>query len=252
MIIDYIYLILILVLIGSIIFLLYLSYEYRLNEGFTSTPTMNLKTDSIFNLINNINPDNNDYLNFVNNVSNSYNYKQNIDNLKLLENSKNILIQSQKLEDLKNGKSNILSKSKIFPIDKTIQTIKSRYNSQYISTFANDNTKYGILANDKCLTVNGLCKEDYCLLDCQNHLYTTDSQKFNTKRINTATDAADVMNVSVNEISNNVYPFNIFTSAINDKCLTLGNNGITIENCNLNNIKQQWDISPDENICVLK
>ena len=28
--------------------------------------------------------------------------------------------------------------------------------------------------------------------------------------------------------------------------------GITVEQCNLNNIKQQWEISPDENICVLE
>ena len=43
--------------------------------------------------------------------------------------------------------------------------------------------KYGILANDKCLTVNGLCKDEFCLLDCQNNLYTSDSQKFNTKEL---------------------------------------------------------------------
>ena len=33
--IDYIYLILILILIGFIIFIIYLSYEYRIKEGFT-------------------------------------------------------------------------------------------------------------------------------------------------------------------------------------------------------------------------
>ena len=34
MIIDYIYLVLIIVLIGAILFLIYLSHEYRINEGF--------------------------------------------------------------------------------------------------------------------------------------------------------------------------------------------------------------------------
>ena len=61
------------------------------------------------------------------------------------------------------------------------------------------------------------------------------------------------MNVPVETIStDNVYPYNIFKSLINDKCLTISNDGMTVKYCNLNNIKQQWEISPDENLCVLK
>ena len=61
------------------------------------------------------------------------------------------------------------------------------------------------------------------------------------------------MNVSIeNIISNQVYPYTIFKSLVNDNCLTISNEGISIEPCNLNNIKQQWEISPDENLCVLK
>ena len=57
----------------------------------------------------------------------------------------------------------------------------------------------------------------------------------------------------INKISTtNIYPYNIFTSTVNNNCLTIGDKGITIEKCNLNNIKQQWEISPDENLCVLK
>ena len=100
---------------------------------------------------------------------------------------------------------------------------------------------------------NGLCKEDYCLLDCQNHLYASDSQKFFTKRIYTAADVAKKMNIPLNHVnSKNIYPFNIFTSVVNNNCLTINDGGITLEKCNLNNIKQQWEISPDENICYLK
>ena len=50
----------------------------------------------------------------------------------------------------------------------------------------------------------------------------------------------------------NIYPFNIFRSASNDKCLAVNNDGVYLDNCNLNNIKHQWNISPDENICVMK
>jgi len=175
------------------------------------------------------------------------------------DNLKNIQLYTkinQNLNDtnnLKTLKNNITPSQNIYPIDKLIKTIKSKYNSQYISTFSNDMKKYGIILNDKCLTVNGLCKDEFCMLDCQNNLYTSNSQKFNTNRINSKSDAATFMNVSTDKISSkNVYPFNIFTSLVNNNCLTISNDGITVENCNLNNIKQQWEISPDANICVLK
>jgi hypothetical protein len=256
MFIDYIYLLLILTLICSILFLIYLSYEYRINEGFESismSKIPSIDTDLIYNLSDNINPNNNDYNVFINDINNTYNYANNVANLQLLENAKNNLIQSQKLEKLKIDNNNSVNNNNDFPNNSLIKTIKSRYNSQYLSTFANDSANYGILVNDKCLTVNGLCKEDFCLLDCQNHLFASNSQKYSTKRIYTATDAANIMNVPINKISStNIYPFNIFTSFVNNNCLTINDNGITVEKCNLNNIKQQWEISPDENICVLK
>jgi hypothetical protein len=88
--------------------------------------------------------------------------------------------------------------------------------------------------------------------DCQTGLYTTDSQKFYTNRIYSDADAAKIMGVSSDRInSKNVYPFNIFRSSANDKCLTIDNDGIGVAQCNLNNLNQQWSISPDENICVL-
>ena len=256
MFIDYIYLLLILTLICSILFLIYLSYEYRINEGFlnnSSNPIPTINTDSIYNLVDNINPNNNDYDKFINDINNTIHNKHNLDNIQLLEYANQNLRESQKLEDLKFGNNKNKNTTNIFPINETIKTIKSRYNSQYLSTFANDSANYGILVNDKCLTVNGLCKEDYCLLDCQNHLFVSDSQKFFTKRIYTGDDAANVMNVPVSQISStNVYPYNIFKSSVNNNCLSINTNGVTVEKCNLNKINQQWDISPDENICILK
>ena len=119
----------------------------------------------------------------------------------------------------------------------------------------NDVNKYGILANDKCLTVSGACANGspFCMQDCQKGLYTTDSQKFYTSRIYSAADAAQVMGVDVSPASinsKNIYPFNIFRSSVNDKCLTVDNDGLSVAPCNLNTLNQQWQISPDENICV--
>ena len=251
MFIDYIYLLLILTLICSILFLIYLSYEYRINEGFTNEPIPTIQTTSIYNLENNISPNNNDYNLFINQRTNQLLNYDNLHNLELLEKSKKNLETSKFLENLKIG-NNTLDPNTIYPVDSIIKTIKSKYNSQYLSTFANDASTYGVLVNDKCMTVNGLCKEDYCLLECKNNLYSSDTQKFTTKRIYSDSDAAKAMNLPISSISNdNVYPFNIFSSVVNNKCLTIGDGGLTIEKCNLNNIKQQWSISPDANICLI-
>ena len=139
-----------------------------------------------------------------------------------------------------------------FPVDKLIKTIKSKYNSQYLSSFTKDLGSYSIIVNDKCLTVNGLCKDEFCTLDCQKKINSSNSQNFTTNRIYNDSDAASIMNISTDDIaSNNVYPYNIFRSSVNNKCLTMSDDGITVDTCDLNNIKQQWSISPNENICVL-
>ena len=253
--IDYIYLILILILIGFILFIIYLSYEYRVQEGFYNyLPVLNNSfnlNQTITELANMGIIYNNNYTSSINDAITTKTNQDYIKQAEILKIANNNLQNAKKITDLQNKLKNAKSPNS-FPVDKLISTIKSKYNSQYLSTFANDVTTYGILANDKCMTINGLCKEDFCLLDCQKSLYSSDSQKFTTKRINSDVDAATALNVPINSISStNVYPFNIFTSVINNKCLTINDGGLTIEKCNLNNIKQQWDISPDENICIL-
>jgi len=252
MFIDYIYLLLIIIVICFIVFLIYLSYEYKTIECFES-PVLNSLSNIKYNTYN-INEYNNDFdISYKNLITEIHNRDVSRDNLKNIQLYEKINKNINETNNLKLLQTKLTPEQKQFPIDKLIKTIKSKYNSQYISTFSNDMKKYGILVNDKCLTVNGLCKEEFCLLDCQTNLYTSDSQKFSTNRINSASDAATFMNVSVNKISDkNVYPFNVFKSFVNDNCLTISNDGITVENCNLNNIKQQWEISPDDNLCVLK
>ena len=248
MLIEYIYLILIIVLICFITFLIYLSYEYRI-ESFTLPPvdlTLNNNPNKITNLKTALL---NNYSQYYTDIYNKEISNQNSKLSDILNLSKLNVNNSKMLKNLSRGISPITSN---FPVDKLINTIKSNYNSQYLSTFANDINKYGILANDKCLTVNGLCKGEFCLLDCQNKLYSSNSQKFTSYRINSASDAANIMNVDYSKINTaNVYPFNIFRYTLNNKCLTISDDGISVDKCNLNNKKQQWEISPDKNICYL-
>ena len=256
MFIDYIYLSLIIIKILFIIFLIYLSYEYRNIDCFMvpniySLSSIQNNLSNTYNLTSNFN---NEYKNLINEIDNRNIARDNIKNIELYKKTQKNFSDSEKLKELNNNIKNInIKNNNTYPIDKLIKTNKSKYNSQYLSTFSNDMKKYGILANDKCITVNGLCKDEFCLLDCQNNLFTSDSQKFSTKRITNNKEAASEMNVNIDKISEqNIYPYNIFKSLVNNNCLTISNDGITFEPCNLNNIKQQWEISPNENICILE
>ena len=226
-------------------------------------PTAPLITFPLLKKMNNIKFDLYNYNKLSNNFDQSYNNinseinnrdvtTDNIKNIQLFDKITRNLLNSQKLINLKNSVNKSQAPAE-YPIEKLIKTIKSKYNAQHISTVGYDKTKYAIMANDKCLTVSGLCKEPFCLLDCQKGLYSSDSQKFKTERITNEIEAAKATNTTLSKISTaNVYPFNIFKSLVNNNCLTLSSEGITVEECNVNNIKQQWEISPDENLCVLK
>lgn len=252
---DYIYLLLIFILIGSILFFIYLSYEYRqANVERFIVPQINQLSQleiSETGLANTkqINSFLKNYKDLLGNTYNRQIFNDTIDYQTLNKQALSNLNDSVILSKQNNG---LIQTAQAFPINQLIKTIKSNYNSQYLSLFANDVNKYGILVNDKCMTVNGLCKDEYCLQDCQNSLYTTDSQKFYTNRINSANDVARIMHITPDKVSSkNIYPFNIFQSNINNKCLVINNDGVSIDKCNLNSINQQWSISPDENICIL-
>ena len=275
MVINYIYLILILILITSINYFIYLSYEYRgtgmnSNNNTETNTEINKYEDNVLNnnfqtehfldlpvIIPNINNNDKQIKKLLESqqkaLDNIYNFKILSDNndyinlsnqLKINKDNSNILIKKQ---------NSLVPIPKTFPIDKLINTIKSKYNSQYLSLFSNDINKYGVLINDKCFTVDGLSKDGFSAKKCQKNLYISDSQKFYTDRIKSSDDIVRIMKIPRDKIStNNIYPFNIFRSKVNDKCLSINNNGLGIEECNLNNIQQQWLISPNENICVLK
>jgi len=254
MLIDYLYLILIIILIISIIYLLHISYSYRNSynnssiEKFVNPMLVDYK-DNNPNIIKNLNGYLNNYTEIIDNIRNRQTINDNLEYNKL---NNQIVKNMENKKGLLNMKNELEPMPETFPIDKLIKTIKSNYNSQSLSLFSNDINKYGVLANDKCLTVNGLCKDEFCLLNCQNNLYASDSQKFYTDRIYSADDIVRLTKMPKHKVSDaNVYPFNIFRSKVNDKCLSMYNEGINVEKCDLNLLNQQWAISPDENICLL-
>jgi len=259
---TYILLCIVFILILSVIYFIFISYEFRVNidgfalsqiEGFEPAPqinTLDISNSGIVTLTGYVNQIDKEFNGFNKEIKNSNTSRDNIRNINMYDNVKQNETNSKIIKEMNENLRPVISKD--FPIDKFIKTIKSKYNSQYITTIPSDGTNYGILLNDKCLTVKGLCKEEFCLLDCQKDTYTSDSQKFKSERITSDIDAGIVMNVSKNDISKkNIYPYNIFKSLVNNNCLTLSDDGVTVEKCNLNNIKQQWAISPDDNICIL-
>lgn len=254
---DYIYLVIIILLLSSIVFIINLSYEYRQRSDTHSNlesfvvPTIGAFPQDNSILTKKILDFKNNYNNLATLANNNQILIDQNDYVVMNEKIKQNLADANKLSDLNSGIKPIKTQ---YPLDKLIKTIKSNYNSQFISLITNDTDKYGVVVNDKCVTVRGSsCPDSFCLQNCQDNLYTTDSQKFSSKRIQNVFDAAKIMNTTTDKISGKlVYPFNVFQSNVNNQCLSINDDGVNIEPCNVNNIHQQWQISPDENICLLK
>ena len=135
-----------------------------------------------------------------------------------------------------------------FPIGADIKSIKSVDNGAILALNpVGELDMYQVNINGQCLTVYG--KNSVMLKPCQGGSSISDSQKFHTTRIMTPLAAKTVMNA--NYVSpTNVYPYNIFRSNMTGQCMTLNNDGdMIMKPCNPNNLKQQWLISPNENIC---
>lgn len=138
--------------------------------------------------------------------------------------------------------------SSTFPLGADIKSIKSVDNGAILSLNpVGEVDMYQININGNCLTVYG--KDSVMLKPCQTGTSVSDSQKFQTIRIMTPLNAKTVMNANyVSPV--NVYPYNIFRSSMSGQCMTLNNDGdVIMKQCSPNNLKQQWLISPNENIC---
>jgi len=244
-------------IIGIAIISILIYRAYKNVDSFISDD--NINNINKINKINNLNISsdankiltNNDYVGLM---SDSYNKMilQDEDSIQKLY--KDAIVKSNIIAELNSINNNqIKSTYKKFPAESLIKTIKSKNNAQMLSLISNDPSgKYSVNVNDKCLTVSGTCENNtpYCIQDCQNILYTSDSQKFSPVTIASAADAKKIMGLGANINSANVYPFNAIISAVDNTCLAMSNSGVTLEQCNLNDIRHQWSVSPDENICL--
>ena len=46
------------------------------------------------------------------------------------------------------------------------------------------------------------------------------------------------------------YPYYQIRSTISDDCVNMDNEGISLNTCSSNSIKQRWNLSKDEKICL--
>lgn len=235
-------------IIGAFLYKLYVRFEGFVIASQNIAQLSILDTNAKGNAI----LTNNDYVGVM---SDAYNKLVMQDENAINEIYKDVIQKSAVIGQLSGqNKQNANNKLNKFPVDGTIKTIKSKNNAQMLSLMSNDASgKYGVMVNDNCLTVSGMCGADspYCVQPCQNSIYLSDSQKFTVTNIATSADAKKIMGSSANISSKNVYPFNIVRSNVDNTCLAMSNDGLTMEQCNLNDIRQQWSISPDENICLL-
>ena len=160
---DYMYLLLIFLLLLAIIFLIYLSYEYRSNNlNSIEKFTISINQSDSFNPYEQLSQEYQKELNnFVSKYSdltlNTYNRQKQSDNMAINSILYNMPNNRTNLYSAINKLAVINQEKDKFPVDKVIKTIKSNYNSQYLSLVLNDPTKYGIIVNDKCLTVSDSC-----------------------------------------------------------------------------------------------
>jgi hypothetical protein len=146
----------------------------------------------------------------------------------------------------KKAKMSINSDS-IFPVDKSIQTIRSLHNSQILSLIPQDRKYYKVQINDKCLSVTG--DNRYDIKDCYDTGSSFASQLFYQIQINNDAETGKYLgNIPSNPLVRK-YPFSIFKSAVSDHCLTSSDEGISVEPPKVDDPRQCWLISPDINVC---
>ena len=174
-------------------------------------------------------------------LNNQYNNILSIDN--------DIININSDIQDLQNKAAVFQSNNTGYPQNKAINTIKSNYNNQLISTIPlSDPDTYQININNQCVSVYG--RDNVSLKQCQSGLSATDSQKFKAYRIQNQLIAQNIFGKNTTN-TNVIYPYNVFIANMTNQCLTLNQDGDAIlQDCNPDNINQQWKISPNQNICL--
>ena len=120
------------------------------------------------------------------------------------------------------------------------------HNNYFLSFKPMNNNQYKIRVNDKCLNVYGT--NNYRLDNCN---LSSTSQLFKTQRINTEIDALNINKDQVFDGSNNIkYPYHQIKSTISNDCVNIDRDGISLSTCSSNSLKQRWNLSTEEKICL--
>lgn len=145
----------------------------------------------------------------------------------------NLILENKKLDEkIKSNVTNVNA------------TLVSKHNADNLSIFPTGDDSFQININNKCLTVIG--DKQYNLKDCNSTDY---GQTFNTTEITSSAVSKYITGYDV--LSDHEYPHQIVQSKISPfHCLTGGDNQISLEECNGNNVKQQWNLEKRENQCL--
>ena len=193
-------------------------------------------------------------INYKTNNLNVYNLELEIDTLqntnnelnnKIYEINKlkpfNLQSKLKKLEDFKYTLKNKLNKYDVF---EPFTTASSQFNNNQLS-INTTNEKYKILMNGKCLS--SYKAKDYKLTNCN---VDSKSQYFSPRLIQDKLQAKNINKDNVIPSDKIKYPYYQIRSSLSNDCVISDVDGIKITPCSSNNIKQQWKISKNDNICI--
>jgi len=145
----------------------------------------------------------------------------------------NLISENKKLDEkIKSNSTNVNS------------TLVSMHNADNLSITPIGDDSFQLNINNNCLTVVG--DKQYDLKNCNVGDF---GQKFQAREI--ADSVFSKYITGYNVLSDHEYPYQIVQSKASPfHCLTGGDNQISLEECNGNNIKQQWQLEKRENPCI--
>lgn len=129
---------------------------------------------------------------------------------------------------------------------KNYKVVNSIQNGDELTAIPIDDNLFRLQINDKCLTVYG--DKNYKLNNCDSRAH---SQNFEIKEVKDYYDAHKHTGVNPNKKHTDVYPYSLIKSSIPPyNCLTVDNEGVSVQECNPNNSNQYWNMKNKVNECV--
>lgn len=156
----------------------------------------------------------------------------------------NLQSKLKKLQDLKYTLNHNLNKYNVF---ESFVTASSQYNNNQLAmdSINENNKQYKILMNGKCLS--SYKSNDYKLNNCA---INSRSQYFTPRLIQNELQAKNINKDYVIPSDRIKYPYYQIRSTLSNDCIVSSKDGIKVTPCSSNNIKQQWKLSKNDNICI--